>query len=128
MRAVLEVGAGLATVLANLQVVIVALAAGSSSGSARRTGRSAAIPIVILGATCISGVFETGAYGADPGLGVLFGLGAAVAYSAYLLLIRRGTRDGRVFGPLFDASTASWRRRSSSASSSATSCWRRRGR
>jgi drug/metabolite transporter (DMT)-like permease len=107
MRAVLEVGAGLATVLANLQVVIVALAGWLLLGERPSNRTIGAIPVVILGAACISGVFEDGAYGADPGLGVLFGLGAAVAYSGYLLLIRRGTRDGRVFGPLFDASFAS---------------------
>lgn len=107
MRAVLEVGAGLATVLANMQVVIVALVGWLLLGERPSNRTLGAIPVVIVGAACISGVLEKGAYGADPGLGVLFGLGAAIAYSAYLLLIRRGTRDGRVFGPLFDASAAS---------------------
>ncbi len=107
MNAVLEVGAGLATVLANLQVVIVALVGWLLLGERPSNRTLGAIPIVVLGAACISGVFETGAYGADPGLGVLFGLTAACAYSAYLLLIRRGSRDGRVFGPLFDASAIS---------------------
>jgi drug/metabolite transporter (DMT)-like permease len=107
MHAVLEVGAGLATVLANMQVVVVALAGWLLLGERPSNRTLGAIPVVVLGAACISGVFEKGAYGANPGLGVLFGLGAAVAYAAYLLLIRRGSRDGRVFGPLFDASAAS---------------------
>jgi len=107
MRAVLEVGAGLATVLANMQVVVVALAGWLLLGERPSNRTLGAIPVVILGAACISGVLEKGAYGADPGLGVIFGLGAAIAYAAYLLLIRRGSRDGRVFGPLFDATAAS---------------------
>ncbi len=107
MGAVLQVGAGLATVLANLQVVIVALAGWVLLGERPSNRTLGAIPVVVLGAACISGVLEKGAYGADPGLGVLLGLAAAAAYSAYLLLIRRGSRDGRVFGPLFDASAAS---------------------
>ena len=107
MRAVLEVGAGLATVLANMQVVLVALAGWLLLGERPSNRTLGAIPVVMCGAACISGVFDKGAYGANPGLGVLFGLGAAIAYAAYLLLIRRGTRQGRVFGPLFDASAAS---------------------
>jgi drug/metabolite transporter (DMT)-like permease len=103
MHAVVEVGAGLATVLANMQVVIVAAAGWLLLGE-RPSGRLlAAIPVVIAGAACISGAFEADAYGANPALGVVFGLGAATAYSAYLLLIRRGSGGGRVFGPLFDA-------------------------
>ncbi len=104
MHSVVAVGAGLATVLANMQVVIVAVAGWALLGERPSSRLVAAIPIVIAGAACISGVFESGAYGADPALGVVFGLGAATAYSAYLLLIRRGSGGGRVFGPLFDAS------------------------
>jgi drug/metabolite transporter (DMT)-like permease len=104
MNAVILVGAGLATVMANMQVVIVALAGWLLLGE-RPSGRLlAAIPVAIAGAVCISGILERGAYGADPALGVLFGLLAATAYSAYLLLIRRGSAGGRVFGPLLDAS------------------------
>ena len=55
----------------------------------------------------ISGLLERGAYGADPPLGVAFGLGAGASYAGYLLIIRQGNRDGRrPFGTLFDASAA----------------------
>lgn len=104
MHAVVAVGAGLATVLANMEVVIVAVAGWALLGERPSARLLAAIPVVIAGAACISGVLESGAYGSDPALGVVFGLGAATAYSAYLLLIRRGSGGGRVFGPLFDAS------------------------
>jgi drug/metabolite transporter (DMT)-like permease len=106
MHAVEQVGAGLGTVLANLQVVIVALVGWLLLGERPSSRTLTAIPFVVAGSALISGVLERGAYGADPALGVIFGLGAAVAYSGYLLLIRRGNRDRRVFGPLFDASIA----------------------
>jgi drug/metabolite transporter (DMT)-like permease len=65
------VGAGLATVLGNVQVVLVPLAAWLLL-SERPAGRiAAAVPIVLLGVVLISGVIGEGAYGSDPGLGVL---------------------------------------------------------
>jgi drug/metabolite transporter (DMT)-like permease len=103
-----EVGAGLATVLGNMQVVIVPVAAWLVMRE-RPSGRAlAAIPIVLAGAVLISGVFEHGAYGRNPGLGVLYGALTAIAYSGFLLVLREGNRDTRrPAGPLFDATLAS---------------------
>jgi drug/metabolite transporter (DMT)-like permease len=104
-HSVQQVGAGLATVLANMQVVLVALAGWALLGErpARRT--FAGLPLVIGGAILISGVFDRQAYGENPVLGVVFGLGAAISYAGYLLVIRRANRDGRrTFGSLLDAS------------------------
>ena len=101
------VGAGLGTVIPNLQVVLVAIAGWLflREHPDRRTW--AALPIAVAGALLISGLFERGAYGADPPLGVAFGLGAGASYAGYLLIIRQGNRDGRrPFGTLFDASAA----------------------
>jgi drug/metabolite transporter (DMT)-like permease len=101
------VGAGLATVIANMQVVIVPLVGWALLGE-RPAGRVfAGIALVVVGMVLISGVLETDAYGADPVGGIVFGLAAAVFYSAYLLLIRRGNRDHRFAGPLLDASASS---------------------
>jgi drug/metabolite transporter (DMT)-like permease len=102
-----EVGAGLGTVIPNLQVVLVAIAGWLflAEHPDRRTWL--ALPIVAAGALLISGLLEHGAYGADPSLGVLFGLGAGTSYAGYLLVIRQVNRDGRrPFGVLFDASAA----------------------
>jgi drug/metabolite transporter (DMT)-like permease len=100
-----DVGAGLATVLANIQVVIVPLVAWAvlSERPARRV--LAALPVALAGVLLISGVLEQhGAYGRNPGAGAAFGLGAGVAYVGFLLLLRRGAGDlHRVAGPLFDA-------------------------
>jgi drug/metabolite transporter (DMT)-like permease len=99
-----DVGAGLATVLANIQVVLVPLVAWAVL--AERPGRRvlAALPIALFGVVLISGVLQHGAYGRAPGRGALFGIGAGVAYVGFLLLLRRGGSDlRRVAGPLFDA-------------------------
>jgi drug/metabolite transporter (DMT)-like permease len=102
-----EVGAGLATVLGNLQVVLVGLLAWAILRE-RPSGRSlAAIPVALVGVVLISGAFEHGAYGRNPGLGVAFGILTALSYSGFLLVLREGNRDlRRPAGPLFDATFA----------------------
>src|SRR5438067_2520836 len=103
-HSIADIGAGLATVLANIQVVLVPLVAWALLSE--RPGRHvlAALPIALTGVLLISGVLEHGAYGRDPGRGTLFGLGAGVAYVGFLLLLRRGGADlRRPAGPLFDA-------------------------
>ncbi len=107
-HAVLLVGAGLATVVANFQVVIVAAVSWLLLGERPDRRFLAGIPAVLVGAVLISGVLDRSAYGSDPVLGVLFGILSAIAYSAYLLLIREGNRGGhRTWGSLRDASAAS---------------------
>ena len=99
-----DVGAGLATVLANIQIVLVPLVAWAVLSE--RPGRRvlAALPIALIGVVLISGALQHGAYGRAPLRGALFGLGAGVAYVGFLLLLRRGGSDlRRVAGPLFDA-------------------------
>ena len=99
-----DVGAGLATVLANVQVVLVPLVAWAVLSE--RPGRQvlAALPVALVGVVLISGTLEHGAYGRDPARGAIFGLGAGVAYVGFLLLLRRGGIDlRRPGGPLFDA-------------------------
>ena len=97
------VGAGLATVLANMQVVLVGLVAWAVFRE-RPAGRSLlAIPFAVAGIVLISGVLETGAYGENPGLGAVFGVLAGLAYTGFLLTLRHGSRDARrIAGPLFD--------------------------
>jgi drug/metabolite transporter (DMT)-like permease len=107
-HAIEAVGAGLATVLGNTQVVLVGLLAWAVLGE-RPSGRSlAAIPVVLVGVVLISGVVGEGAYGSNPPLGVLFGVITAIAYSGFLLILRAGNADRRrPAGPLFDATLAS---------------------
>jgi drug/metabolite transporter (DMT)-like permease len=99
-----DIGAGLATVLANVQVVLVPLTAWV--WLSERPGRRvlAALPIALLGVVLISGVLERGAYGHEPTRGAVFGIAAGIAYVGFLLLLRRSGADTRrPAGPLFDA-------------------------
>ena len=103
-HSIADVGAGLATVLANIQVVLVPLVAWAIL--AERPGRRVltALPVSLLGVLLISGVLEHGAYGRDPARGALFGIAAGVAYVGFLLLLRHGGADlRRPAGPLLDA-------------------------
>lgn len=94
-HAVDAVGAGLATVLGNLQVLVVGFVAWVFLGERPPRPVIAATPVVLAGAVLISGVVGSGAYGANPPLGVGLGLMTALFYAGYLLVIRRGSHDIR---------------------------------
>jgi drug/metabolite transporter (DMT)-like permease len=87
------VGAGLSTVLGNLQVLVVGLVAWLFLGERPSRAVVVALPVVLVGVVLISGLVGAGAYGANPVLGVVFGVATAFCYSAYLLVIRRSGRD-----------------------------------
>lgn len=60
--------------------------------------------MVLVGVVLISGVIGKGAYGTNPGLGVILGMVVGLVYAAFLLVLRRGNADiRRPAGPLFDA-------------------------
>ena len=94
-HAIEAVGAGLATVLGNLQVIIVGVAAWLFLGERPSRSTLAALPIVLVGVVLISGVVGADAYGSNPQLGVVLGIATALCYSGYLLIIRRSGRDER---------------------------------
>ena len=97
-------GAGLATVLGNTQVVIVAFLAWLFLGERPPRRTLLALPVVLSGVFLISGAVGTGAYGSNPGLGVILGLVVGLVYAAFLLVLRHGNADiRRPGGPLFDA-------------------------
>jgi drug/metabolite transporter (DMT)-like permease len=89
-----EIGAGLSTVLSNLQVLIVAGAGWLLLGERPRRSLFAAAPVMVLGLLLVGGVFTGGGYGADPALGVVYGIGVAVFYSVYILLLRQAAQEG----------------------------------
>jgi drug/metabolite transporter (DMT)-like permease len=98
------VGAGLATVLGNTQVVLVGLLAWAALGERPDNRSLAAIPVVFAGVILISGVVGGGAYGEDPLLGVVFGVLTAITYALFILILRHGNVDERrPAGPLFHA-------------------------
>ena len=106
-RAIEYVGAGLATVLGNTQVLLVGLVAWLLYRERPSRAVLAAIPVAMVGVVLISGALEDGAYGDDPGLGVVFGLLTGVAYTGFLVALRHGASSGRVARPLADATLAS---------------------
>jgi drug/metabolite transporter (DMT)-like permease len=102
------VGAGLATVLGNVQVVLVGLLAWALLGERPDRSSLAAIPIVGLGVVLISGALEQGAYGSNPQLGAVYGVLTGIAYAGFLLVLRQGSKDlRRPAGPLFTATLSS---------------------
>lgn len=103
-HSIAAVGAGLSTVVANLQVVVVGVAAWLLLDE-RPSGRVlAAVPVAFTGVILISGVGSERAYGDDPVRGVVYGLLTAVAYAGFLLLIREAGQGLRTPAEImFDA-------------------------
>jgi drug/metabolite transporter (DMT)-like permease len=98
------VGAGLATVLGNVQVVLVGLIAWAALGERPETRSILAVPVVLFGVVLISGAIGAGAYGDNPALGVAYGLLTAVSYALFILILRQVNSDvRRPAGPLLDA-------------------------
>jgi drug/metabolite transporter (DMT)-like permease len=94
-HAIEQVGAGLSTVLGNLQVLVVGIVAWLAFGERPSRAVLFSVPVVLVGVVLISGLVGGDAYGANPALGVVFGLLTAVCYAGYLLVIRRSGRDVR---------------------------------
>ncbi|MEA2520006.1 MAG: hypothetical protein QOF49_2086 [Chloroflexota bacterium] len=94
-HAIEAVGAGLATVLGNLQVLVVGVVAWVAFGERPSRNTFVALPVVLAGVALISGAVGGRAFGVNPGLGVVLGVATALCYGGYLLVIRRGGRDLR---------------------------------
>lgn len=106
-HAIADVGAGLATVLGNLQVVFVGLMAWVALGERPDNRLLVAVPTALFGVVLISGVIGAAAYGDNPARGVAFGLLTSVAYALFILVLRRAGSDLRQpAGPLFDATAS----------------------
>lgn len=103
-HSIFYIGAGLSTVLANTQVVFVALLAWVIHGERPSSTALATIPVVFLGVGLISGLGRVDTYGSNPGAGVLTGVLTGLAYSSFLLVFRRANRRlAPTPGPLLDA-------------------------
>jgi len=95
-QAIAEVGAGLSTVLVNVQVLIVPTLAllVDREPIARRFWYL--LPVLLLGVVLTGGVLEHGAAGGNALAGTVHAVLAAVCYSGFLFLLRRGGRTGQV--------------------------------
>jgi drug/metabolite transporter (DMT)-like permease len=96
-----DVGAGVATVLGNLQVLFVALAAWALLRERPERRFLVALPVVMVGVVLVSGLAGAGAGGSHPVAGIIFGLGTSLAYTAFLLILRQtSTGTPHAAGPL----------------------------
>jgi drug/metabolite transporter (DMT)-like permease len=98
------VGAGLGTVIANVQVVFVAVAAWLLFGERPTRGRILLIAVVLGGVALTSGLARQDAYGSRPVAGAVIGMLAGLSYAAFLLVYREANRTpGPRSGPLMDS-------------------------
>ena len=87
-HAIADVGAGIATVLGNLQVVFVTAAAWLAFRERPGRGFFLALPVVLAGVVLVSGL-AGGAHGTHSVAGIEYGLGTSIAYAAFLLILRQ---------------------------------------
>jgi drug/metabolite transporter (DMT)-like permease len=93
-HAITAIGAGLGTVVGNLQVIIISLLAWLFLGERPRRSLVLAFPVMLAGLVLVGGLADVGgarAYGTDPRLGVLYGVAVAVIYAVYILTLRQAT-------------------------------------
>jgi drug/metabolite transporter (DMT)-like permease len=103
-HAIADVGAGVATVLGNLQVLLVAGVAWVLWHERPSRAVAFALPVVTLGVVLVSGLIGRHAAGLHPLAGIWYGLGTSVAYAGFLLVLRRSSADSaHVAGPVADA-------------------------
>jgi drug/metabolite transporter (DMT)-like permease len=94
------IGAGLATVIANVQVVFVGMYAWVVYKERPTLQTLVCGAIVFLGVVLTSGLGRTDAFGADPILGTLLAVASGLAYTAFLLMFRQSNPGGDTPAPL----------------------------
>jgi drug/metabolite transporter (DMT)-like permease len=101
---IMLIGAGLATVLGNTQVLFVGLAAWLLHRERPSNLALLVIPSIFVGVVLISGLGRVDAYGNDPIMGVFYGILTGISYAAFLLVFRGSNRElAPAAGPLLDA-------------------------
>jgi drug/metabolite transporter (DMT)-like permease len=90
-HAIADVGAGVATVLGNLQVLFVAFAAWALFGERPTRRFLIFLPVVMVGVVLVSGMVGGDGGGTHPLAGIGYGLGTSVAYAVFLLILRRSS-------------------------------------
>ena len=109
-HAITAIGAGLGTVVTNLQVLIISLLAWLILGERPRRSLLLASPVMLAGLALVGGLAGLGGphgYGTDPFLGVIYGVGVAILYAIYILMLRQATSSrGTPPGPTAEAAEA----------------------
>lgn len=99
-----DAGAGVATVLGNLQVVFVAVVGWLLLSERPPSRLLIALPVVFGGVILVSGLVGPSAFGDHPLRGTVYGIGTSIAYCGFILMLRRassGTTSSAA--PLLDA-------------------------
>ncbi|PSL51683.1 threonine/homoserine efflux transporter RhtA [Saccharothrix carnea] len=104
--AIALVGAGIATVLLSVQVVIVPAVAYLVFRERPSNRFVFAAPVLLGGIVLAGGLAGTPAFGPDPVLGAVLALGAGVGFAAYLVLMRHSTGPGARDHTLFLATVS----------------------
>ena len=99
-----HIGAGLSTLIANSQVVFVAIAAWLILSERPSRRILIAIPVVLVGVALVSGLGMGDAFGTNPVLGTLLALVSAIFYAAFILAFRGANNiQAPPAGPLMEA-------------------------
>jgi drug/metabolite transporter (DMT)-like permease len=92
-RSILAVGTGLATLLANFQVFLVAMVSVFWLGERGGWRLVVAVPLALLGLALIVGA-DPAALEPQQRVGIALGLGTAICYAAYILTLRSARAAG----------------------------------
>ncbi len=107
-HSIYDVGAGVATVLGNLQVLFVAAIAWAVMREKPHRDMLLALPVVVAGVVLVGGLAGGAAAGDRPLAGVSFGVATSLSYALFIILLRRTAGNGRhVAGVLLDATVGS---------------------
>ena len=107
-HAIADVGAGVATVLGNLQVLFVAGLAWLFWKERPSRAVAFALPVVMIGVVLVSGLIGSSTTSEHPLAGICYGIGTSIAYAGYLLILRRSSStSAHVAGPVAEATAGS---------------------
>jgi drug/metabolite transporter (DMT)-like permease len=106
LRSVDDIGAGLATVLGNVQLVFVILASAAFLGERLSAPLLAGVGSMTVGVGLIGGLLQRHPYGVNPGQGALLAVAAGVLYGGYIMLMRRASGGVASVFPLAHATAA----------------------
>ncbi len=103
-HAITDVGAGVATVLGNLQVLFVGILAWVVLRERPDRRYLLTLPVILIGIVLVSGMLGGHASGSHPLAGIGFGIGTSAAYACFLLMMRKTAgHTPHVAGQLADA-------------------------
>ncbi len=98
------IGAGLSTLIANSQVLVVAAVSWVILKEEMKPAVLISIAVMLVGLAMMTGLGRQDTFGSRPGLGVVFGLISAFSYALFLMLWRQSNiKHAPTAGPLMEA-------------------------